>query len=134
MLAFAGGAHVGNFIDLQPIHSAGVGEDKNVGVRRGDEQMLDKILVARLHSGAALASAALLAVGGDRRALQVSAVADRDRDLLIGDQVFQLNFGGFVFDYGAALIPVELLDLFQFGNDDFAQLFLGAKNRFELGD
>ena len=45
-----------------------------------------------------------------------------------------MNFGGFVFDHGAALVAVELLDFFQFGDDDFAQLFLGAKNRFEFGD
>ena len=64
----------------------------------GDEQLLDEIFVARLHAGAARASAALLAVGGDRRALQVAGVADGDRDLLVGDEVFEVDFGGFVFE------------------------------------
>ena len=53
VLAFAGGADVGNLVHLQPVHASGVGEDENVSVRRGDEQMLDEILVARLHAGAA---------------------------------------------------------------------------------
>ena len=60
--------------------------------------MLDEILFARLHAGAAGAAAALLAVGGDRRALHVAGVADGDGDLLVGDEVFELDLGGFVFD------------------------------------
>ena len=124
VLALAGGAHVGNFIHLQPVDASGVGEDENVGVGRGDEEMLDEILVARLHADAALASAALLAVGGNRRALHVAAVADRDRHLLVGDQVFEMDFGGFVFDDGAAFVAVELFDFFQLFDDHAAQLLL----------
>src|SRR5438093_13683502 len=96
--------------------------------------MLDKILVARLHAGAALATAALLAIGGDRRTFQVSTVADRDRDLLVGDQIFEHDFGSFVFDYGSALIAVELLYFLKLSDDHFAELFLRAKNRFIFGD
>ena len=98
VLALAGGADVRNFVDLEPVDAARVGEDQNVGVSGGDEEMLDEILVARLHAGAARASAALLAVGGDRRALQVAGVADGDGHLLVGDQVFEVDLGGFVFD------------------------------------
>ncbi len=134
VLALAGGAHVRDFINLQPEHASGVGENENVGVGRGDEKMLDKILVARLHAGAALASAALLAISGDWGALQVAAMADGDRDLFVGDQVFQLDLGGFVFNDGAAFITVELPDFFQFGDDHLAQLLFRAKNGFELGD
>ena len=134
VFALAGGADVGNFVDLQPVDAAGVGEDEDVGVGGGDEQMLDEILVAGLHAGAARAAAALHAVGGDRRALHVAGVADGDRDLLVGDQVFEMDFGGFVFDDGAALVAVELLDLFELLDDDAAQFLLRAKNGFELGD
>jgi hypothetical protein len=86
--------------------------------------MFDEILIARLHTGAARSSAALLAVGRDRRALQVAAVADCDRDLLVGNQVFEMNFSGFVFDDCSTLIAVEFFNFFNFGDDDFAQLFL----------
>jgi len=58
-LPLPGGGDVGNLIHLQPVHAPGVGEDQNVGVSRGDEQMLDEILVARLHAGAPSAAAAL---------------------------------------------------------------------------
>src|SRR6185369_5523987 len=134
VLAFAGGADVGNFIDLQPVNPAGVGEDENVGVRGGDEQMLDEIFVAGAHAGAPGASAALHAVGGDRRTLQVAGVADGDRDLFVGDQVFQVDLGGFVFDDGAAGVAVELFHFFQLFDDDGAQLLLGTENGFKLCD
>ena len=117
VLAFAGSADVGNFVHLQPVDASGVGEDQNVGVRGIDEEMLDEILVARLHAGAARAAAALHAVGGDRRALHVAAVADRDGDLLVGDQVFEMDFGGFVFDHRAAFVAVLFLYFFQFFHD-----------------
>ena len=134
VLAFAGGADVGNFVHLQPVDASGVGEDQNVGVRGVDEEMLDEILVARLHAGAARASAALHAVGGDRRALHVAAVADRDCDLLVGDQVFQMDFRSFVFDDGAALVSVEFLYFFEFFHDHGAQLLFRTQNGFVLGD
>ena len=41
------------------------------------------------------AAAALLAIDGDGRALEVALMADRDGDLLVGDQVFELQLGGF---------------------------------------
>ena len=98
VLPFAGGADVGDLIHLKPVDAAGVGEDENEGMRGGDEQVLDEILVARLHTGAPLPTAALHAVGRDRRALHVAAVAHRDRNLLVGNQVFEMNFRRFVFD------------------------------------
>ena len=84
--------------------------------------MLDEILVARLHAGAAGASAALHAVSGNRRALEIAAVTDCDRDLLVGDQVFEHDFGGFVFDLGAALVTVLFLDFLEFFDDHAPQL------------
>ena len=134
VLAFSGGADVGDFVDLEPVDAALVGEDENVGVRGGDEEMLDEILVARLHAGAARASAALHAVGGDGRALHVAGVADGDGDLLVGDEIFEDDFGGFVFDARAALVAVELLHFFEFFDDDVAQLLLGAEDGFVFGD
>src|SRR6185312_10565070 len=96
--------------------------------------MLDEILVARLHARAPGASAALLPVGGDWRALHVAGVAHRDRNLLIGNQIFQADFRRFVFDHGAAFVAVLLFDFFQFLDDDVAQLRLRRKNGFVLRD
>jgi hypothetical protein len=132
VFAFAGSADVGNFVHLQPVNASGVGEDQDVGVRGIDEEMLDEILVARLHAGAPCASAALHAVGRDRRALHVAAVADRDCDLLVGDQVFQVDFCGFIFDHRAPVIAVKLLYFFEFLHDHGAQLFLRTQDGFVI--
>src|SRR4029077_11886891 len=53
VFTFAGSADIRDLIHLQPVNAAAVGEDENVGVSGGDEEMLDEILVARLHPGAA---------------------------------------------------------------------------------
>src|SRR2546430_271021 len=104
--SLAGGGDVGNFVYLQPIHAPGISEDQDVSVSRSDEQMLDEILVARLHARPPSPSAALHAVRRDRSALHIAGMADRDRDLLVGDQVFQHDFRRFVFDDRAARVAV----------------------------
>ena len=57
--------------------------------------MGDEIFVARRHAGAALAAAALHAVFGQRRALDVAGMGDGDGDILALDQrlVFDLDLG-----------------------------------------
>src|ERR1700691_724448 len=134
VFALAGGADAGNFVDLEPVDAAGVGENQNVGVSGGDEQMLDEILVTRLHAGAAGAAAALHAVSGDGGALEIAAVAYGDCYLLVGDQVFEHDLGSFVFNAGAALVAVELSYFFELFDDDGAQLLFRAEDGFEVGD
>ena len=96
--------------------------------------MFDEILVARLHAHAALASAALIAVGGDGGALHVAGVAYGYGHLLVGDQVFEMDFGGFVLDDGAALVAVELFDFFQLFYDYAAEFLFRTQDRFVVGD
>ena len=93
-LALARRAHVGNLVDLEPVDAAGVGEAEQEGVRGVDDELRDEILFARLHAHAPGAAAALLAIDADGRALEVALMADRDGDLLVGDQVFKLQLGG----------------------------------------
>ena len=85
----------GNLVDLQPVGAAAVREDHDVGVRRGDEEVADEVLLARPHADAALAAAALVAVVGDRGALDVAGVADRDRHVFFGDQVLDAELALF---------------------------------------
>src|SRR5581483_7273048 len=59
-LALAARTDVRDLVDLEPVGSPPVGEDHDVGVRRGDEQMRDEVLVARPHAKAALAAAPLV--------------------------------------------------------------------------
>ena len=44
-LALALRAHVGDLVDLQPVDAPAVGEDQDVGVGGGDEELVDEVLV-----------------------------------------------------------------------------------------
>ena len=61
-------------------------------------------------------------------------MADRDRDLLVGDQVFKLQLGALVDDFGATLVAVLVANLFEFLDDDAAQLGVAGQDRFVLGN
>src|SRR6185436_9957430 len=107
-LALAVGADVRDLVDLQPVGAAAVRENHDVGVRRGDEQVADEVLGAGAHADAPLAAAALVAVGRDRRPLDVAGVADGDRHVLFGDQVLDVDLAGGVDDFGAPLVAVPV--------------------------
>ena len=133
-LALAGGADVGDLVDLEPVDAAGVGEAEQVGVGGVDDELRDEVLFAGLHADAAGAAAALLAVGGDGRALEVAGVGDGDGDLLVGDEVFEGELGGLVDDLGAACVAVLVADVFELLDDDPAELLFGGEDRLVLGD
>ena len=61
-------------------------------------------------------------------------MADGDGHLLVGDQVFKLQFGRLVDDFGATLVAVLFANLFKLGDDYLAQSFVAAQNLFVLGD
>src|ERR1035437_6702564 len=134
MLALADGGGVRNLVDLEPIHAALVGEDQQVAVGGGHDQVLEEILGARAHADAALAAARLPAVGIDGRALEIAAVGRGDGHVLDGHQVFQADLAGVFNDLGAALVAIQLPDFLQLFDDSLAHQFLGAQQFQVLGD
>jgi hypothetical protein len=54
-------------------------------------------------------------------------VADRDGNLLVGDQVFKLQLGALVDDLRAARVAVLVANLFELLDDDRAQLLSLAR-------
>src|SRR6185312_9063003 len=105
MLALANRGRVRNLVILEPVDPALIGEDKQVIVGGGHEEVLDEVFRARAHADAALAAAGLPAIGINGRALEVSAVGYRDGDVFDGDQVFEADFTGVLDDLGTALVP-----------------------------
>ncbi len=103
-------------------------------MRGVDDELRDEILFAGLHAGAAGAAAALLAIGGDGRALEVALVAHGYGHLFVGDQVFELQLRALVHNLGAALVAVPVADLFEFLDNDRAQLGVAGQDLFVLGD
>jgi len=131
-LALAVRADVGNFVHLQPVRPAAVGEDHDVGVRRGDEEVADEIFVARAHADAPLAAAALIPVGGDRRPFDIAGVADGNGHILFGDQRLDAQLARLAFDnLGAAIVAVLLAYGFELVDDDLHQQPFARENGAE---
>ncbi len=121
MLALADRGGVGNLVNLEPVHAALVGEDQQIGVRGGDDQVLHHVFGARGHADAPLAAAGLTPVGIDGGALQIAAARHGDGDVLHLHQIFQLDLAGIFDDLGAPLVAEILLDFLQLFDDHAAQ-------------
>src|SRR4029077_2031664 len=109
--AGAGAAHLGDVVDLQPVDLAAVGEAQQVGVGRGDEEVLDEVVLAGAAAGDALAAAVLAAVGVERQPLDVAVVADRHGLRLLLDQVFEVYAGTGLGEVRAAVVAVLVAHL-----------------------
>ena len=118
-LGLAAGVRDG--VDLGAEDAAAVGEEQRPVVGVGDEQVLDRVLLAGDVADDPLAAAVLAPVGGDRLALDVAAAGDRDDDVLVGDEVLVGHLAaGVVGDPGPALAGVLALQLGQLVLDDRA--------------
>ena len=121
-------------VNLQPVNAALRSKQENVAVRRGNEEMLDKVLFPGLRADAAFAPAGLVAVDLDRRALDVARVAYGNEHVGIGDQVFELDLVDLVDDLSAPVISVGLVNFPQLAGDDALQFPLARKDFLEFGD
>src|SRR5262249_17907094 len=117
-----GAASLRNFVDFGPVDFARGGEEQDVGVRRGDEQVLDEIFF--LGGGADLppTAAPLGAVEADGVALDVALVRDRDRHVLLDDHVLDRDLGALIDDLRAPFVGVQLLHLLQLLENDLVDL------------
>ena len=123
-----------NLVHLQPVHAALSREQKDVAVRRGDEEVLDEILFFGARADAALSAARLMSVDIHRRALHVARMAHGDQHFRVGDQVFELDFIHFVHDLCAPVVAVGLLHFLQLGDDHGLQFLLARQNFLKLDD
>ncbi len=87
-------------------------------VRRGDEEVLDEVVVLEVHALHPLAAALLLAVGGDGQALHVSRAGDRDDHVLLGDEVLDIEVPALGREGGLALGGELLPDFSELVLDD----------------
>src|SRR5437762_2316590 len=125
---------LGDLVDLQPVHLAEVGEEEEVRVRGGDEEVFDDVFLFRLHASHALAAAALAAVGLDVRALDVARARDGDHHLLVGEEIFDCQLRRLGENLGAPRVAVLLFDLEQLFLDGAHQLGVRGQDALELLD
>ncbi len=99
-----------------------------------DDELRDEVLFASLHAETPGTTATLLSIRGDGRALEVAGIGDGDGDLLVGDEIFELKFGGLVDDDGAADVAILVANLSELFDDHLAQFGRRREDRLELGD
>src|SRR5262247_3008475 len=133
-LAAAGRRGVGDFMDFQFIDLPLVGEDHQVAVGRGDEDVRDDVLRPRAHAPAPGPAAPLRFIHRQRRALDVARMCQRDHHVLVGYQVFERQLDAAVDDLRAPLVGVLLLNRAQLLDDHAPQHALVGQNLFQLGD
>src|SRR5262249_2314011 len=100
------------------------GEEQQIGVRRGHEEVLDEVLVARRRADLPPPAAPLGAIEAHGVPLHVSLVGDRDHHVLFDDEVLDRDGRGLVDDAGPALVAVLLPDGAQLLDDDLRDLAL----------
>ena len=128
-------ARVDDGVDLGREDPAAVGEEERPVVRVGDEEVLDGVFLAGHVADDPLAAAGLAAVGGHRLALDVAAPADRDDDVLVGDQVLVGHLAaGVVGDPGPAGAGVLGLERGQLVLDDGQDARRVGQDVLQLGD
>ena len=112
-----------------------IGEEEGVIVGVCDLQRGDRILFARGHADHALAAAMLLAIGGERLALDVAAAGDGDHHIFVGDQVLVRHLARCILgDLGATSIGKLLLQLGELIRDDLGDARRSREDVFEFGD
>ena len=112
-------AGVGDLVDLRGEHPAAVGEEQGPVVGGRHQQVLDGVLLAGDVADDPLAATMLAPIGRDRLTLDVAAAADRDDDVLVGDEVLVGHLAArVVHDPGPALAGVLALQLGQLVLDD----------------
>ena len=104
--------------DLELVGHAGGGEEQHRRMGGGDEQVGDEILVPRRHAGAAFAAAALHAIFGQGRALDIAGMGDGDRHVLALDQRLVLDLDLGVDQLGLARRGEFVADCLQLVVDD----------------
>ena len=119
---------------LERVDHARGGEDEERRVGVGDEEAGDEVLVLGRHAGGALAAAALGAVLGQLRPLDVAALGDGDDHVLALDQVLVVEVALPLDDLGAARHGEELLHLAELVGDDRHDPRVRAQDVEEVGD
>ena len=96
--------------------------------------MLHKIIFLGLHTGDAPPASSLTAVKTDGVPFDITAVRNGHCHVFFDDQVFELNLGGILDNFGPPLIAVAFFQLRQFLPDQLQDKGLTSQNLFQPFD
>src|SRR2546430_6075436 len=133
-LAARGPRRLGNLMHFQPVALPLLGEEHDVVVRRGDEQVLDPVVFLGVGRDDPLAAASLAAVRGHGEPLDVAGVGHGDDHVLFGDQGLDRELALVGHDFGAALVAEAVRQLRELLLEDLQAPRLGAEDLLALLD
>ena len=117
-------------VDLLPVAFSEVRKEHQIGVRRRDEQVLNRVFVFDLGAFDAFAAAALSFVFVCRRALDVPVGGNRNDHGFFLDEVFQVDVADVLTgDFRAALVAKLALDVERIAADNRQNVGVVGKNR-----
>ena len=97
-------------MDLHPVNLSGIGEEQDIIMGGGDEEILHKIFLFDVDAHLPLSAAMLAAVEADRISLDISRMGDGHDHILFGDEVFDSDFWGGLHDFRFPFIPEGIAD------------------------
>ena len=133
--AAARSAQLRQIVNLQPVNPAEIGEEHQIGVGAGHEQMFDRIFFFGAGALEPLAAAPLRPIDAGGGAFDVTVVADGDDHGFFGDQVSDVDLADFFAgDFGAPLVAVLALQLLHVIAHHRQDVFLVGENAFVFVD
>ena len=134
MLTLGVARPLGQLVRLQTVDAPLVGEEQQPVVRRGQEEVVDHVVLAQLGALDALATAVLGAVFVGLGALDEAGVRDGDDHVLLGDQILHVHLAGVRQDARAAFVAVLGHDLVEFVAHDLALALRLGQDVLIIGD
>ena len=132
--SLGGPAGFGDGIALDPERSALIGEEHDIGVRGGDEDILKEVLLTSRSAGNAHTAPALSAVGILRNALDIAVVGAGDDHGLLLDDVVHIDILNYLSDLRTTLIGIPALYLQHLIAYHAQELALVGKDAHEVFD
>ena len=134
VLPLCGAAGLGDLVSLELVDLAVVGEEQDIVMGGGREDIAHKVLLAGGHGVDAAAAAALGAVSRGGHALDIARVGEGIGRVLLLNEVLNVNLIGDSRDLGAALVGIGRADFAQLGLDDLEDIVVGGQDLVVRGD
>ena len=132
--ALGGLAALGDLIALLAVYLAGIGEEEDIVVGRGGENVHHAVLFARGDALFAHAALTLRGVLARARALDIAVARERKDALLLFDEVFDVDLVLDLLNFGLARIAVLVADLKKLVLQNTLEHRLVGEKFFKVGD
>ena len=123
-----------DFVRPNPIYLSPVGEEEQIGVRRGMDDVVDDVIFTQRGAADTATAPALCLVCAGQNRLHVTGSRHGDHDLLVGNQVLERGLAGIGDDPRPTGVTIFGLNLAKLLGNQHPPLLLARQQSFELSD